>query len=703
MKNNYKGWKVPVQNYQIPAIDLSEDHWPWNARTDGVSGGSNSKSGANVSQAHNSNQCLNGSNDRYSTTAITTKGSPLTVKQRQELIQRHVYDNYIQARKPALLRASKQIFWLNDEENNSNNGNCDASKSNNDDDDMTKNNNDKIKKKFDNNHKGNTQIIIKHNNIESPLIRLLNMPMLQKWSSPNFSTHLAQLAGSINVNVEIRSSSHESFGKGLLKSMTFQHFLDRVTRDNDEGLYLTASSTSTTMEDDNSGHCAGNGEDKQQNSIGRVEKRKQSELDKESDLQRPSKMVNDSGGSRQKQNSSEEKSNSQSSNQHSNQQHQQRDGNNKSKAEKGQRFLSPLAHALHDNGKQFPLRPFIMGNLIPSSIHAWMGRSSSTTATTIDNNNTSSKNSYSSSGLHHDYHDNLYVLLRGTKRFRLFAPSDAEYMYLHGTVSQVHENGLINHCIDDNADEGGPTTSDGIPVSLFKEYVKNIQQKQKRQQKRELTQRKIEIEQRLAEAEEDVDNGVAGAEKRLDEVEAELEEVIDLWIDMDGEDNGVGNSLGNNQVDNRSKHNSSRQSDINNSHGDSKHSTKQLDPTAKITYPKSFSRIPPSLLPSDKLHSSYDSSSENDSITELFNQYPLFQHAKAAYCHLMAGDALYLPASWFHEVSSSSRSTELQQQSDAGAHLALNYWFHPPSNVDNFDAPYNTDFWPGRWEKKVFE
>jgi hypothetical protein len=36
-----------------------------------------------------------------------------------------------------------------------------------------------------------------------------------------------------------------------------------------------------------------------------------------------------------------------------------------------------------------------------------------------------------SSGLHHDYHDNLYVLLKGRKRFQLFAPGEAPRMYAH--------------------------------------------------------------------------------------------------------------------------------------------------------------------------------------------------------------------------------------------------------------------------------
>ena len=49
-----------------------------------------------------------------------------------------------------------------------------------------------------------------------------------------------------------------------------------------------------------------------------------------------------------------------------------------------------------------------------------------------------------SSGLHHDFHDNLYVLLRGRKRFRLYPPHDAaRTMYTYGRIAKVHKNGCI--------------------------------------------------------------------------------------------------------------------------------------------------------------------------------------------------------------------------------------------------------------------
>ena len=47
------------------------------------------------------------------------------------------------------------------------------------------------------------------------------------------------------------------------------------------------------------------------------------------------------------------------------------------------------------------------------------------------------------SRLHHDYHDTLYILLRGSVRFRLFPPTMAHRMYTHGQIRTVHPNGRI--------------------------------------------------------------------------------------------------------------------------------------------------------------------------------------------------------------------------------------------------------------------
>lgn len=115
----------------------------------------------------------------------------------------------------------------------------------------------------------------------------------------------------------------------------------------------------------------------------------------------------------------------------------------------------------------FPLRPRILGNLLPQqgplfmfhllpqsvpyksiSVNLWLGNSSDGT----------------SSGLHHDYHDNLYILLRGKKTFTIFSPADAHSMYTYGKIRQQWPNGLITY-------KGRPTRADGAGGSNLLHYT----------------------------------------------------------------------------------------------------------------------------------------------------------------------------------------------------------------------------------------
>ena len=62
---------------------------------------------------------------------------------------------------------------------------------------------------------------------------------------------------------------------------------------------------------------------------------------------------------------------------------------------------------------------------------------------------------------------------------------------------------------------------------------------------------------------------------------------------------------------------------------------------------------------------------------------------------LTAGEMLYIPCGWFHEVRSLGPPAE-------GGHLALNYWFHPPDG-DSFHRPYTSDFWRADMKARVLE
>jgi hypothetical protein len=58
---------------------------------------------------------------------------------------------------------------------------------------------------------------------------------------------------------------------------------------------------------------------------------------------------------------------------------------------------------------------------------------------------------------------------------------------------------------------------------------------------------------------------------------------------------------------------------------------------------------------------------------------------------ITAGQMLYIPAGWFHEVRSTGGGSE--------GHMALNYWFHPPDGT-SFEKPYSSNFWPADWEQR---
>ena len=64
---------------------------------------------------------------------------------------------------------------------------------------------------------------------------------------------------------------------------------------------------------------------------------------------------------------------------------------------------------------------------------------------------------------------------------------------------------------------------------------------------------------------------------------------------------------------------------------------------------------------------------------------------------------LYLPAGWFHEVTSSSAADEGNTgevaEEDKVGHLAFNYWFHPPDRLEA-DKPYSSDFWQKDYDRR---
>jgi hypothetical protein len=77
-----------------------------------------------------------------------------------------------------------------------------------------------------------------------------------------------------------------------------------------------------------------------------------------------------------------------------------------------------------------------------------------------------------------------------------------------------------------------------------------------------------------------------------------------------------------------------------------------------------------------------------DEIRAKFPHLEQLKSTRMMTCTLRAGQMLYLPCGWFHEVLSEG---EAQPR-----HMALNYWFHPPDTTE-FDKPYAHDFWAQDW------
>ncbi|GAW80990.1 cupin-like protein [Plasmodium gonderi] len=77
-----------------------------------------------------------------------------------------------------------------------------------------------------------------------------------------------------------------------------------------------------------------------------------------------------------------------------------------------------------------PKKLDIMGNLEIYQYNVWLGNNTDEDLKTF---------------LHHDYHDNIYVLLKGRKVFRIYSPNFAHHLKTNGTIYRVYNNGLITY------------------------------------------------------------------------------------------------------------------------------------------------------------------------------------------------------------------------------------------------------------------
>ena len=118
-------------------------------------------------------------------------------------------------------------------------------------------------------------------------------------------------------------------------------------------------------------------------------------------------------------------------------------------------------------------------------------------------------------------------------------------------------------------------------------------------------------------------------------------------------------------------------------------------PIGKHT-PPSFSQIPPIFLHLDEIDD-YEMKQKLTAIAQ--DRFPEILNLPKLEVWLNPGDMLYLPAGWFHEVTSygfDPKGTSESTSSDI--HIALNYWFAPP-NGETIDKPYRDDYWKEDFEE----
>lgn len=305
---------------------------------------------------------------------------------------------------------------------------------------------------------------------------------------------------------------------------------------------------------------------------------------------------------------------------------------------------SPLKSLMND----FPLQPSFMSNLIPYQYNIWAGCS----------------RNWSSSSLHHDYHDNLYILLAGLKRFTIFPPSDVYAMKTYGNVKHVHENGLINY-------ESCITRGDGVPIDIIEDTsttghksnkLHSVQDVEELINKYETELEQLQSSTAVNKQEliDDVQNKLFGAEELLDAaLDGELGGAIKFADDNDTDDaSDIDTSINN------------KQSPIQRTPSNSSTSTQSM--------PDNFSCMSVKAL-------------RMNSPLALGKLYAELVTAHRITITLKANELLYLPCGWFHEVSTMSGNDHKS--------IAMNYWFHPPDQLNQFNQPYQHGYWMDQWNK----
>jgi hypothetical protein len=298
-------------------------------------------------------------------------------------------------------------------------------------------------------------------------------------------------------------------------------------------------------------------------------------------------------------------------------------------------FTTPCQELVQDNS--IPRHLEWAGNLILHQCNLWIGQSKEG----------------SSSGLHNDFHDNFYLLFQGRKRFRLFPPQCAPNMYTYGKLERIHPNGLCSYA-------GHELRADGVPLAVLAAF------EEQRHDAEHDANRTDQIDPSgLDDDDDDEESGKVIIGKGFDYRSSDEDNSDEGLFDQDVDD-----------YDELVADETSEEDEID------ENETQHIHATGSDQRPDHFSRIDPMLFVSDKRD-------------VLAQEFPLFSQNLEYVVELEAGQILYLPASWFHEVTSmgGGGGHESNELSSSPTHIALNYWYYPPDALDNYENPYQDDFW----------
>ena len=331
-------------------------------------------------------------------------------------------------------------------------------------------------------------------------------------------------------------------------------------------------------------------------------------------------------------------------------------------------LATPMDSLYRRGGVSVRLPENLVGGLVTSSVNMWCGRSAQG----------------SSSGLHHDFHDNVYVLLRGRKRFLLFPPGSAEHFAgLRGADGrppvQQFANGFCAYGSDDEVlgSQDWRYREDGAMVVV----AARARMKRASETFWALEENKGADEAALVAAASEVE---ASEDAYFAILARQRGSASGKLSDDDSDDEGKDDDNDNHNDEDGDDEDDKGEDEGDDGRLDQDDADKFGNVYARATatgdadVPKNFCACGSVELLAKDLSTSVGDIAERIRV-----------------CEVRAGEMLYLPAGWYHEVISFNGEKE---EGGASYHMAINYWLHPPCTGPQYTRamPYPDNFWAER-------